>query len=80
MATQDSGNPVLWFLSGAALGGVVALLFAPEAGRHTRRRLAKQAKKGTQALSESGREVYERGREESMITRSRNRRRIRRNV
>lgn len=63
MARQDSGIPVLWFLSGAAVGGVLALLFAPEAGRHTRRRLAKQAKRGTQALSDSSRDVYEKGRE-----------------
>jgi gas vesicle protein len=63
MARQDSGIPVLWFLSGAAVGGVLALLFAPEAGRHTRRRLATQAKRGTRSLSSSGREVYEKGRE-----------------
>jgi gas vesicle protein len=63
MAKQDSGIPVLWFLGGAAVGGVLALLFAPETGRHTRRRLAKQAKRGTRALSEQGRDVYEKGRE-----------------
>jgi gas vesicle protein len=63
MTRQDSGIGVLWFISGAAVGAVLALLFAPEAGRHTRRRLAKQARRGSQAISESGREVYEKGRE-----------------
>lgn len=63
MARKDSGIPVLWFISGVAVGGVLALLFAPEAGRHTRRRLAAQAKKGSQAISGSGRDVFEKGRE-----------------
>ncbi len=63
MAKQDSGIPILWFFSGAAVGGVLALLFAPEAGRHTRRKIARQARRGTEAISESGRDVFEKGRE-----------------
>lgn len=67
---EDNRNTVLWFLTGAALGGVVALLLAPEKGKDTRKRLVKQARRGTKAMSESsqeiisrGRELYERGRE-----------------
>jgi gas vesicle protein len=61
MAKEDSGSELLWFLTGAVLGAAAALLFAPESGERTRRRLVKQAKRGTEAISESGRDVYERG-------------------
>lgn len=70
MDQNNSGKVFVWFLSGAALGAVVALILAPAAGEETRRELAKQAKRGRKALSESGqdildrsRELYERGRE-----------------
>lgn len=63
MAKEDSGSALLWFVTGALLGGAVALLFAPEAGERTRRRIAKQARRSSQVISESGREVYERGKD-----------------
>jgi gas vesicle protein len=63
MADDNSGSGAIWFVAGAAVGALVALLFAPEAGEKTRRRLARHAQRGSQALSSSGRELYDRGRD-----------------
>ena len=67
---KDASMTALWFVSGALLGGAVALLLAPESGARTRRKLASQAGRGRRAFSDSsqeiiekGRELYERGRE-----------------
>ena len=60
---QDDNNSVLWFLTGAAVGAVVALLFAPESGKRTRNRLAKHARKSGRVVADSGRDIYEKGRD-----------------
>lgn len=52
-----------WFLGGAALGGVVALLLAPKTGAKTRELLGEGAERGRKSLLETGQEVFERGRE-----------------
>jgi gas vesicle protein len=52
-----------WFLLGAALGAAVALLYAPQSGKDTRRLIAKKTEQGREALSDSGKEVLDRGRE-----------------
>lgn len=46
---MKSSNAVLYFLAGAAIGGAVGLLFAPDEGSETRRRISE---KGTH-LSDS---------------------------
>jgi gas vesicle protein len=70
LADNNGGTAIIWFIGGAAVGAAVALLFAPDSGEETRRKLAKQAKKSRKVLTESGqdivdkgRELYERGRE-----------------
>jgi gas vesicle protein len=60
---DNKGDLVGWFIAGAVLGGVVALLLAPESGVRTRRRLVRQAERGRKTLVESGQEIIERGRE-----------------
>ena len=60
---RNNGDFVIWFLGGAALGAVVALLVAPQTGARTRRKLAQQAEKGRKTLIESGQELFGRGRE-----------------
>jgi gas vesicle protein len=59
-----------WFAIGAVVGVSAAMLFAPEKGSRTRRRLAGQVKTGGQNLFDSsqdvitkGRELFEKGRE-----------------
>lgn len=72
MSNENSGvsGAIGWLLCGAVLGAGAALLLAPEAGIHTRRKLAKQADRGRKSLMESsqeaitrGRDLFERGRE-----------------
>jgi len=66
---MDNSPKLVWFLTGAALGAAVALLYAPQSGKDTRRYLGKKARKGHAAVADvsrealdKGRELYERGR------------------
>jgi gas vesicle protein len=52
-----------WFLSGAVLGGVVALLLTPKTGAEARENFLDQAERGRKSLLESGQEIFEKGRE-----------------
>jgi gas vesicle protein len=70
MPRNDSSEKILWFAAGAALGATIALLYAPNSGEETRRRIGKAARTGADKVAESGRhiaelgkELYERGRE-----------------
>lgn len=63
MADEDYGSRVVWFMAGIAIGSAVALLYAPDSGRVTRRKLAKKTQEGREALADSGREMFDRGRE-----------------
>lgn len=60
---RDDSNNVLWFLTGATIGAGVALLLAPQGGERTRHILARQARRGGQAIADSSRELYEKGRD-----------------
>ncbi|MGH9659511.1 MAG: YtxH domain-containing protein [Bryobacteraceae bacterium] len=64
MATeQDSGMGLAWFLVGVAVGAAVALLYAPKSGKETREYLRKKADEGREMLSDTSREVYEKGKD-----------------
>jgi len=63
MAKEDSGNSILWFLTGAAVGAAIALLYAPASGRDARKYIGKKAEKGRETLSDAGKEIVERGRD-----------------
>lgn len=60
---KNSGEPVLWFCAGAALGATIALLYAPQSGEHTRRHIRKAASAGVDKVAESGRQIADLGRE-----------------
>ena len=67
---NNIGIAIGWFVCGAVIGAGAALLLAPEAGKHTRRKLVKQAQRGHKTFMNSsqeaisrGRELFERGRE-----------------
>jgi gas vesicle protein len=64
MASNDnSGVSVAWFLVGAAVGAAVALLYAPQSGKDTRRLIAKKTEEGREILADSGKEVLDRGKD-----------------
>jgi gas vesicle protein len=63
MASEDSGISIAWFLVGAALGASVALLYAPQSGRDTRRLIAKKTEQGREAIMDSSKEVLDRGKD-----------------
>ncbi len=56
MEDQDNSR-VVWFLAGAAIGATVALLFAPQSGEETRKRIRAKASEGREALGETGRDL-----------------------
>ncbi|HTD43417.1 MAG TPA: YtxH domain-containing protein [Bryobacteraceae bacterium] len=60
---QDNGERMIWFVAGAALGAAVALLYAPQAGDRTRRMISRKAKESREVLSESGRDLLDKGRD-----------------
>src|SRR4051812_12698935 len=68
-ALEDGSNRLAWFVTGAIIGATVAVLYAPKAGKETRRFLADKTQQGKEAVSETGkdiadasREMFERGR------------------
>lgn len=52
---------ILWFCAGAAVGAGVALLYAPQSGKETRKHIRKRAEKAREALVETGEDLVERG-------------------
>jgi gas vesicle protein len=63
MRTNNSGESLVWFLVGAAVGAGVALLYAPQSGDQTRRLLGRKIADGRDALSEQGSDLLDRSRE-----------------
>ncbi len=59
---ETKGNFV-WFVAGAAIGATVALLYAPQSGRETRRIVKKKARESSEALSDTGRDLWDKGRD-----------------
>jgi gas vesicle protein len=68
--SQDEGvSRLAWFLTGALIGATVAVLYAPKAGKETRKFLSDRAQAGKEAVTEttndiveSSREMFDRGR------------------
>lgn len=60
---EDNSSRAVWFLMGAAVGGAIALLFAPKSGRDTRRYIVKKTEEGRDAITDAGKDLLERGRE-----------------
>ena len=63
MAREDSGIGLAWFVVGAAVGAAVALLYAPQSGKDTRRLIAKKTEQGREVLIDSSKEALDRGKE-----------------
>ena len=63
MATENSGTKFVWFLTGAAIGAAIALLYAPKSGRDTRKFIRRRGEAGRDAIADAGKEALDRGRE-----------------
>jgi gas vesicle protein len=60
---NDISDRILWMLAGVGLGAGLALLFAPQSGRDTRRYLARVAEDGRDTLAETGHDALEKGKQ-----------------
>ena len=63
MADESDSSGLVWFFAGAAIGAAIAILYAPQSGEETRRKLVEKTGEGRQSLQESSREMLERGKE-----------------
>jgi gas vesicle protein len=61
MAEDNTG--LVWFVAGAAIGATIALLYAPQSGRETRRIIKKKSREGRAAVTETSRDLMDKGRE-----------------
>jgi gas vesicle protein len=62
-------SSLAWFLTGAAIGAAVAILYAPKSGKDTRKYITHRAQQGKQAvadtskdLMDASKEMFDRGR------------------
>ena len=59
MLKRNASEACLLLLTGMAIGATVAVLFAPESGAKTRKRLGKYARRTAEDLWEQGQEAIE---------------------
>ena len=66
---EDSVSRLAWFMTGAVIGATVAILYAPQSGKDTRKYITDRAQQGKMAVSETSKdiadaskEMFERGR------------------
>ncbi len=52
-----------WFLTGAAIGATVAILYAPKSGKDTRKYITRRAQQGKQAVAGTSKEIVDASRE-----------------
>jgi gas vesicle protein len=67
---RDNGTQLVWFTAGAAIGATIALLYAPQTGRETRRFIGKRTRQSREAIldasgdvAEKAKELFEKGRQ-----------------
>jgi gas vesicle protein len=60
---RDNGINLVWFTAGAAIGATIALLYAPQTGKETRRYLNKKTREGREALSDASGDIADKGKE-----------------
>jgi gas vesicle protein len=60
---RDNGSQLVWFTAGAAIGATIALLYAPQTGKETRRYLGKKTRYGREVLAEAGGDLADKGKE-----------------
>lgn len=63
MAEDNSGDKFIYFLIGAGMGAIAALLFAPKAGSELRANIADVTRRGVDQARDQARQVGERATE-----------------
>jgi gas vesicle protein len=59
---MGNSTRIVWLVTGAAIGATIALLYAPQSGKETRRFIHKKARQGSEAVADAGRDLYDKGR------------------
>jgi len=60
---ESSSSGLTWFLAGAVCGAVAALLYTPNTGAENRKLIGKKTDETRDALSDSGKEIVEKGKD-----------------
>jgi len=60
---SNTSDSLIWFIAGAAIGASVALLYAPQKGRDTRRLIVRKTRHGREVVTDAGRDLADKGRE-----------------
>lgn len=60
---SDRGSDIGWFVAGAVVGMVAAMLLAPQSGRETRQFISDKTEQGRQAVTGAGRDVFDRSKD-----------------
>lgn len=60
MSDNSGGSKVAFFLAGAGIGAILALLFAPKTGEETREYIAQRAGESRDRVAEKSREYRQR--------------------
>ncbi len=57
MANCNIATKVSFFVAGVGIGAAIALLFAPQSGEETRKRIVEKAQEGKDYVASKGREI-----------------------
>ena len=61
--SNEFGNRLGWFVTGALIGLAAGVLYAPKAGKDTRQLISQKTQESADAVSDTGREILERGKD-----------------
>jgi len=62
-AQDNLANNIGWFVAGAVVGMTAAILLTPQSGKKTRQIISDKTQQGKEAVTETGKEVYDRSKE-----------------